>query len=238
MAGDYTARVVRKLLDNPRVNRRELADEANPNIQVERNQLPPGASFPPFLIVHGDRDNVVPLKQSKLLRNALACAAARSSWSPSPSASHNIGLRDQIEAVTAFFDRHLKVKNAHGKDGGGGLNKARVVATYNHQAGNLPAGDIRFYSNGYIDAPDGPNTWVKQGNRLVMYWYDDNERPLLGVWVDTCDLSPGGETYRGRNQEGGADRRPEGGEPATLTSRNLPRGTTTWRSTEECFSMC
>ncbi len=202
LVGGYTERVVRKLLDNPRVNRRELADEANPNIQVKRTQLPPGASFPPFLIVHGDRDDVVPLEQSELLRDALAARGAQVELRTVPSADHKIGLRDQIELVTAFFDRHLGVKDPHGKGRGGGLKKAGIVATYNHQAGNLPPRDIHFYSNGYIELPNGPDTWVIQGNRLVMYWYSNNKGPLLGVWVDTCDLSPDGKTYHGRNQDG------------------------------------
>ena len=65
---------------------------------------------PPFLIIHGDQDPVVPISQSKLLYAALQAAGIESKLMSLAGGDH--GLRSygaQIEqAVLAFFDRHLR----------------------------------------------------------------------------------------------------------------------------------
>jgi dipeptidyl aminopeptidase/acylaminoacyl peptidase len=65
---------------------------------------------PPFLIIHGDQDNVVPVSQSQLLFEALQTAGVESEFMPLEGGDH--GLRPywaQIEqAVLAFFDEHIR----------------------------------------------------------------------------------------------------------------------------------
>ncbi len=55
-----------KLIGAPIQERKDLADKANPIHYIQ-----PGNTLPPFLIVHGDQDRLVPLGQSRLLYEAL-----------------------------------------------------------------------------------------------------------------------------------------------------------------------
>jgi acetyl esterase/lipase len=69
------------------------------------------SAAPPFLIVHGDRDDLVPLRQSELLHAALKAAGVNATLYVVKGASHG-----SIEVVTpevrsiilAFFEKHLK----------------------------------------------------------------------------------------------------------------------------------
>ena len=60
--------VVERLLGGPLAERTELAKAANPITFVD-------ADDPPFLIFHGDKDDIVPLDQSRLLVTALEKAS-------------------------------------------------------------------------------------------------------------------------------------------------------------------
>jgi len=92
-----------RLLGGPVQERREQAARANPITYVT-----PDA--PPFLIVHGDQDPVVPWHQSQLLYDALAQAGARVRLHTIEGAGHGQGFggKDLEDLVDAFFDRHLK----------------------------------------------------------------------------------------------------------------------------------
>ncbi len=57
-----------KLLGGPVQENKELAQRANPITFVTKDD-------PPFLIVHGDKDRLVPISQSRLL-----CEALEKSW--------------------------------------------------------------------------------------------------------------------------------------------------------------
>lgn len=57
---------------------------------------------------------------------------------------------------------------------------------------------LRFYPNGRINDPNGPNYWTLQGDVLAMHWPDP--RAPGGEWVDTCVLSADGRWLVGRNQ--------------------------------------
>lgn len=56
-----------KLLGGPVQEKRDLAETANPLTYIDEND-------PPFLIMHGDKDRLVPLGQSIILANALIVA--------------------------------------------------------------------------------------------------------------------------------------------------------------------
>jgi dipeptidyl aminopeptidase/acylaminoacyl peptidase len=79
----------------------ELARLASPVTHVSPDD-------PPFLIVHGDRDRVVPLDQSVRLHQALTAAGVESTLYVVKGAGH--GFRDpKADAlVREFFDRHLR----------------------------------------------------------------------------------------------------------------------------------
>lgn len=67
---------------------------------------------PPFLIVHGKRDSVVPYQQSELLHEALLEAGIESELCLFEKGGHGIGKDFKSEAlfqkVVTFFDQHLK----------------------------------------------------------------------------------------------------------------------------------
>ena len=66
---------------------------------------------PPFLILHGEQDTLVPFAQSELLVNALEKATVPVTFLPVPGMGHNDGilqLPPVRAALFAFFDAHLK----------------------------------------------------------------------------------------------------------------------------------
>jgi dipeptidyl aminopeptidase/acylaminoacyl peptidase len=63
---------------------------------------------PPFLIMHGDKDNLVPYQQSELLRDALTNAGVAVTLKIIKGAGHGLGGEDIDQQVTEFFERHLK----------------------------------------------------------------------------------------------------------------------------------
>lgn len=62
----------------------------------------------PFLIMHGNRDNVVPYQQSELLRDALQKARVPVTLKIVEGAGHGFGGPEVNRAVEEFLDRQLK----------------------------------------------------------------------------------------------------------------------------------
>jgi dipeptidyl aminopeptidase/acylaminoacyl peptidase len=70
---------------------------------------------PPFLILHGDRDPVVPYNQSELLLDALKQAGLDATLIKVQGAGHGGPLFQSDEnarRIVEFFEKHLSVKNA------------------------------------------------------------------------------------------------------------------------------
>lgn len=68
-----------------------------------------------------------------------------------------------------------------------------VVARWKHLGKT-----ITLYSNGKINNPSGHHTWSKAGNTLTLRWKD--AKAPGGFWIDTCTISPNGQSYKGTNQ--------------------------------------
>jgi acetyl esterase/lipase len=69
-----------------------------------------GGDVPPFLIVHGDRDRLVPCHQSELLADALAAAGADAEFVRLEGAGHGgdaFWTPRETGRVLDFFERHL-----------------------------------------------------------------------------------------------------------------------------------
>lgn len=66
---------------------------------------------PPFLIVHGDQDPLVPLHQSQLLHDALRKAGVSSKLHVVVGAGHGVGGDEVDRMVDAFFDAHLRQRD-------------------------------------------------------------------------------------------------------------------------------
>jgi acetyl esterase/lipase len=92
-------------IGGPIQENRERAAEANPITYVTPEQ-----SIPPFLIVHGDQDPLVPFNQSELLAAALASVGADYRFHRVVGGGHGGTDFDGGEVraiVDAFFDRRL-----------------------------------------------------------------------------------------------------------------------------------
>jgi len=92
-----------RLIGGPIQENKEKVARANPITYV-------GKDSAPFLIMHGDRDPLVPIHQSRLLHDALAKAGVEVRMVPIEGNGHGgPGFSpDMAQLVDAFFDRHLK----------------------------------------------------------------------------------------------------------------------------------
>lgn len=79
------------------------AAKASPLTYVSRDD-------PPFLILHGNKDNIVPYQQSERLRDALKKAGVPVTLKIIEGAGHGFGGREIDEQVAEFFAQHLKPK--------------------------------------------------------------------------------------------------------------------------------
>jgi acetyl esterase/lipase len=84
---------------------------------VDVTQPPPTIVFeddPPFLVIHGEVDGMVPIEQSELLVDALEDMGAAVSFVRLPNAGHGFGGSGQevapefLDPMLAFFDAHLR----------------------------------------------------------------------------------------------------------------------------------
>jgi acetyl esterase/lipase len=82
---------------------KEKVSRANPITYVSKDD-------PPFLIMHGDKDPLVPHHQSEILVEALKKAGVDVTFKTVEGAGHGFGGRDIDAKVDAFFDRHLRKK--------------------------------------------------------------------------------------------------------------------------------
>jgi acetyl esterase/lipase len=91
-----------KLVGGPLAEHPGRAERANPIAHVDGDE-------PPFLVVHGSDDGVVPREQSDLLVSALGDADDAVTYHVVAGAGHG-GFDDPAvpELVDGFFDRHLR----------------------------------------------------------------------------------------------------------------------------------
>ncbi len=92
-----------QLVGGPIQENREKAARANPITCVTPDD-------PPFLIMHGDKDDLVPLNQSELLAEALKKAGVEATLHVVPGAGHGFGGRELDAMIDAFLDKHLRAK--------------------------------------------------------------------------------------------------------------------------------
>lgn len=93
-----------KLIGGAIQEHKEKVARANPLTFVSRGDAP-------FLILHGDKDPLVPIHQSELLETALKQAGVEVSLVRLEGAGHGgqpFNQPEQQQRVAAFFDKHLK----------------------------------------------------------------------------------------------------------------------------------
>jgi len=98
------------LLGGPIKSNLELAALASPMSYVKGPGARPAKSFPPFLIMQGEKDPIVPVEQSVLFAAALKAAGAPVEVKVYPGAKHDGlgGWNDTVKTVSEFFDACLK----------------------------------------------------------------------------------------------------------------------------------
>jgi acetyl esterase/lipase len=92
------------LLGGPIQEKRDLARTANPLTYIDK-------SDPPFLIMHGDKDQLVPLGQSIILAKALIDAGVEVTMQTIPGAMHGgpqFHSPESRRLIEAFLDLKLK----------------------------------------------------------------------------------------------------------------------------------
>jgi acetyl esterase/lipase len=82
----------------------EVAREASATTHVSKDD-------PPFMLLHGTNDNVVPFKQSELLHEALKREGVESMLIPVEGAGHGFRTKQVAERMGQFFDKHLRSKD-------------------------------------------------------------------------------------------------------------------------------
>jgi acetyl esterase/lipase len=93
-----------RLIGGPLQEQKEKARAASPITYATKDDAP-------MLLMHGDRDNLVPHAQSIELRDALAKAGAEATLRILPGSGHgtgDFGKRESFATVREFFTRHLK----------------------------------------------------------------------------------------------------------------------------------
>lgn len=103
----YTA-ATHQVLGGPVSQNRELAALANPINYID-------SSDPPFLIVHGEKDKIVPISQSEILAAALQEKGVEVTFIRLPNLTHTHASEsgelfdpELIDMAVEFFDTHLK----------------------------------------------------------------------------------------------------------------------------------
>lgn len=96
-----------RLLGGPVSERQELVAMANPVRYIH-------PSVPPILLMHGDRDNYVPLASSERFHAALIAQSVLAYLHVIPGGHHNAYLwgDHHVQLVHEFFDWHLRTRDA------------------------------------------------------------------------------------------------------------------------------
>lgn len=90
-----------KLIGGAIRDNKDKVAKANPITYV-------GKDSPPFLLIHGDSDTVVPPHQAELLNDALKKAGVEVRLHLVKGGGHGIGGKEVTDKIDEFFDRHLK----------------------------------------------------------------------------------------------------------------------------------
>jgi acetyl esterase/lipase len=104
--GDPPGSPVALLIGGPAQENKEKARKASPLSYVDKHSAP-------FLIMHGDKDDIVPLRQSELLADALTKAGVEVTLQVVKDNGHGgpgFGSPESRKLIEDFFAKHLKRK--------------------------------------------------------------------------------------------------------------------------------
>jgi acetyl esterase/lipase len=105
-----------KLFGGKMSEKQELVKLASPALHVEKS----GKKYPPFLIVQGDQDPLVPWQQSQELADKLKAAGASVELVIVKGAGHGFGEQNgrEFERLKKFFVEHLQNNAASAREQG------------------------------------------------------------------------------------------------------------------------
>lgn len=98
---------IARLFGGPMREKMDLATQASPLTYISKDA-------PPFLLLHGERDRIVPIEQSEILNNALNQMGVESTLYIIPDGDHGMAGLSQaetehiLERTKQFFQKHLK----------------------------------------------------------------------------------------------------------------------------------
>jgi dipeptidyl aminopeptidase/acylaminoacyl peptidase len=98
---DFPGSPESRLIGGPIQKNKEKVAKANPITYVSKES-------PPFLLIHGDQDPLVPVHQAQLLYDALKEKGVPVQLHIVKGAGHGVGGRDVNELIDRFFDANLK----------------------------------------------------------------------------------------------------------------------------------
>jgi acetyl esterase/lipase len=90
-----------KLIGGAIQQNKEKVAKANPITYVTKDS-------PPFLLIHGEADNIVPAHQSELMYESLKKAGVDVKLHLVKGGGHGVGGKEVNDMVDEFFDKHLK----------------------------------------------------------------------------------------------------------------------------------
>ncbi len=152
-----------KLLGGPVQENKEKARKASPLTYVSKDSAP-------FLIMHGDQDNVVPPHQSEDLAEALKKAGVEAKLQIVKGNKHagpGFSTPENRRLIEEFFDKHLK-----GTAESRPPNKPRVLVTISKETTYI-TGPLR--KDGYVNYLAAVNQRFREGvtrenNSAVLFW--------------------------------------------------------------------
>ena len=92
-----------RLIGGPVLENKDKAAKASPTTYVSKDA-------PPFLIMHGEHDLEVPIRQSEILAGALERAGVEVTFIPIKAAGHGFGGLEAIDRVREFLKHCLKTE--------------------------------------------------------------------------------------------------------------------------------
>jgi len=103
--GEDSHPAVRMLLGGTVAEKKDLARLASPVTHVQKK-------CPPFLIIHGDQDKVVPYQQGEALQKALKAEGVDVTYHLEPGMGHALGGPTINRLIQKFFEKHLQTPSA------------------------------------------------------------------------------------------------------------------------------
>ena len=180
-----------QLIGGPIQEDKDATAKANPITYVGRGDAPP-----PFLMMHGTRDELVPFNQSELLRDALQAAKADVTFHPVNGAGHGFSGEQNISTVREFLTRVFAVP-AEGRVGltpalkpaqganvqGGGKSDARPVPSPPRLPGGGPRDQAPPPSGANRPSPWGSPVRVGGSANMKAFEYKQVDPQPLHLWV-------------------------------------------------------